>query len=284
MNSSPALPEGPPVLRGELLKMAAFLRRDFLVNWSYRLAFFSDWANVIFQVALFYFVGRLVDPRKLPSFGGRRPTYIEFVAIGILFSSFLQIGLGRVVTAMRNEQLMGTLESLLMTPTAPTTLQLGSVAYDIVYVPIRMIIFIALVSLVLSAHFALAGFGPAALVLLAFIPLVWGLGMASAAAVLTFKRGTGVVGLGGILVSSVSTTYFPIGVLPGWAQIFARWNPVTIALDATRSALIGRAGWADVVPAFLRLAPMVVISLALGVMAFRLALRRERRRGTLALY
>jgi ABC-2 type transport system permease protein len=268
----------------EARKIPAFVRRDFLVAWSYRMAFFSDWVTIILQVALFYFVGRLIDPARLPTFGGARVSYFQFVVVGIALASFLYVGLGRVVTVIRTEQLMGTLESLLLTPTSPLTLQLGSVAYDLLYLPVRTVIFLLLAWVLLGARFSLSGLGPAMSVLLAFIPVVWGLGMVSAAGVLTFRRGAGVVGLGTVALTATSSTYFPIEVLPGWLEAVAHLNPITIALGATREALLGRAGFIDVLPAILTLAPMAVVSLVLGVFAFRMALRRERRRGSLGLY
>jgi ABC-2 type transport system permease protein len=283
MSTTISTAPGPSILQ-EARKLFAFLRRDFLVAWSYRLAFFSDWLNLFLQIVLFYFVGKLVDPRRLPTFHGSPATYVEFVAIGIALSAFLEVGLTRVVSAIRNEQLMGTLESLLMTPTSLITLQLGSVVYDLVYVPIRSAGFLAIASIAFSAHFSVTAAGPALAVLFLFIPLVWGLGMISSAGVITFRRGSAIVGLGGILLTATSTTFFPIGVLPGWLQSIARLNPMTIALNAIRDALLGGAGWRAALPAMLALLPMAVAALALGVGAFRLALRRERRKGTLGLY
>jgi ABC-type multidrug transport system permease subunit len=278
--------ELPPRVSGmqEARKLLAFLRRDFLIAWSYRLAFFSDWVNLFVQIALFYFVGRLVDPRKMPTFHGSHASYIEFVAVGIAITSFMQVGIGRVVTAMRNEQLMGTLESLLMTPTSPVTVQLGSVVYEVVYVPIRTLGFLFLASAILGAHFDFAGVGPALVVLLLFVPLVWGLGMVSAAGVVTFRRGLGIVGVGTLVLTATSSTYFPVGVFPSWFRGIARLNPVSITLQAARNALLGGAGWRSALPAAFILAPMAVAALALGMAAFGRALRRERRRGTLGLY
>ena len=284
MTSCAPVLEGPAALWVEVRKVAAFFRRDFLINWSYRLAFFSDWANMIMQVALFYFLGRLIDAQRLPDVGGVRPSYVEFVVVGIAFASFLQIGLNRVVTVVRNEQLIGTLESLLMTPTSPVTLQLGSVAYDVVYVPIRMVLFFVLSSVILGADFTFLGLFPVALILVVFIPLVWGLGMISAAGVVTFKRGFGVVGLGSLILTATSSTYFPVEVLPSWLQAVARYNPITIALSASRKALLGGAGWSEILPSVAALVPMAALTLVAGIVAFRLALLRERRRGTLGLY
>ena len=54
-------------LAGELRKLPAFVRRDFLVAWSYRLPFVGDWIGLALQAFMFYFVGLMVDPSKLPT-------------------------------------------------------------------------------------------------------------------------------------------------------------------------------------------------------------------------
>jgi ABC-2 type transport system permease protein len=268
----------------EVKKVPAFVRRDFLVQWSYRFAFFSDWANLGLQVVLFYFIGRLVDADRLPAFAGNRPSYIEFVAVGIAVTSVLQVGLSRVVTVTREEQLMGTLESLMMTPTVPTTVQIGSVMYDLAYVPIRTGVFLALAAAVLDVSFHVSGLLPATVVLLAFIPVVWGLGMISAAAVFTFRRGLGFVGLFTLVLTGTSSTYFPVELFPGWLEAISKLNPITLALRATRDSLLGGTGWKGVGSTLLALVPIAALTLTVGVMAFRAARRRERRRGTLGLY
>ncbi|HEV2071029.1 MAG TPA: ABC transporter permease [Acidimicrobiales bacterium] len=274
----------PSVVSEEARKLTAFLRRDFKLQWSYRVPFFFDWVNLLTQVALFWLVGRLVDQTRLPSFGGARPTYVQFVAIGIAISSFLQIGLTRVVSAIRNEQLMGTLESVLMTPTSPLTIQIGSVMYDLVYVPIRTGVFLVLVSVFLGAPFAVGGIAPVLVILLVFIPLVWGLGMVSAAGVLVFKKGSGFAGLAALALSASASTYVPVEAFPEWIQPLVRWNPLTLTLDATRSALLGTGSWEEVPRVLTVLIPVMVACLLLGVASFAAALRRERRKGSLGMY
>jgi ABC-2 type transport system permease protein len=268
----------------ELRKVPAFFRRDLLVLFSYRFAFVGDWLNLILQVVIFYFVGRMVDPSNLPVIRGVRVSYMEFVAIGIALTSFVQISLGRVISVIRGEQMMGTLEALVVTPTTLTTLQLGSVAYDLVYIPIRIALFLAFASAVFDVHLVLSGLGPAAGVLMFFIPFVWGLGALGAAGVMTFRRGAGFVGIGLSVLTIASGTYFPVTLLPGWLEWVARHNPITLALHATRLSLLGGAGWEAVVPAIRVLAPVALVSIVIGVFALRAAVRRERRLGTLGLY
>lgn len=284
MTSAVVEPTRRQVFREETRKIAAFARRDFLVTWSYRFAFFADWLNLLMQMLIFGLIGNLIDPERLPGDAGTRPTYVEFVSVGIALSSFLQLGLTRSMTALRNEQLMGTLESLLVTPTSPITLQLGSVAFDLAYVPVRTAVFLLLASAVFHAEYAVAGLFPAALILVVFVAWVWGLGLMSAAGVMTFRRGSGVVGFGAMALVLSSTTYIPAEVFPFWLQAIARVNPITIALDAMRGLLLGQAGWQAVWSAIPTLVAAAVVAIALGLASLRLALARERRRGSIGLY
>jgi ABC-type uncharacterized transport system permease subunit len=81
-----------------------------------------------------------------------------------------------------------------------------------------------------------------------------------------------------------SGAYFPLDLLPHWMATVARYSPVAVALDSARAALLGGASWHQIAPLLMLLAPMSALSLAAGLVAFQLALRRERRLGTLGLY
>ena len=269
---------------GELRKLPAFVRRDFLVAWSYRMSFVSDLVSMTGQIIVFYFIGKMINPDVLPTYGGSSVTYLEYAAVGIAVGVFIQFGLDRVSAAMRGEQLMGTLEAVLVTPTAPSTVQLGSVAFDLIYIPLRTALFLSAVTLVFGLNLSAAGLIPALVVLVAFMPFVWGLGVATAALLLTFKRGGGLVGLGFVGIGLLSGVYFPLDLLPGWLTTIAEANPIAHAIEAMRNALLGEASLRSVVPTVLLLIPCSLASLVLGLGAFRLAVRRERRRGSLGLY
>lgn len=275
---------GPITLREELRKLSAFLRRDVLVAWSYRASFVSDWVGLLVQAVLFSFAGRLVDSSKLPVYGDMRVSYIQFVAIGIALGVFVQIALTQITTGIRQEQVQGTLESLLMTPTAPTTIQLGAVMYQIVYTPIRTAAFLLLIGVIANVHFAASGALPATALMLAFIPFIWGLGVMSSAAIITFRRGAGAFSLGTGLLTLASGAYFPLELLPHWLARAASYNPMAVAMQGMRLALIGGTGWSEVAHRVAVLLPCSAVALGLGTLSFRRAVARERRRGTLGLY
>ena len=272
------------VLVAEAHKVRAFVRRDFLTMLSYRVAFVSDALAIAVQAVMFGFLAQLVDPAVLPTYNGVETGYFEFVMIGVVIATVTGLLLQKVATAMRQEQMMGTLEALMVTPTSPTTVQMGSAAFDVLFIPIRIGALLAAVSLALGLAFQASGILPALVLLAAFVPFVWGLGLLAAAAIVTFRRGEGVVGIGMSLLGLVSGAFFPLTLLPVWLQRLAEANPVAIVMEGTRDALIGGAGWDAALQDLIVLVPLSAAGLYVGIMAFRVALSREHRRGTLGLY
>jgi hypothetical protein len=201
-----ARPSRAAALSEELAKIPAFFRRDLLVLWSYRTAFFSDWANLFVQILVFYFVGRIVPADALPRFDGRPVSYFEFVAVALILTSFMQVTLSRLVGVVQSEQLMGTLDSLFVTPTAPITFMAGSVAYDVLYVPLRTAVFMLITGGFLGVDYNLGGLLPTAVILLVFLPFTWGLARAHLQTRLRIpghRRHPPDPGLGGLLPGGV---------------------------------------------------------------------------------
>jgi ABC-2 type transport system permease protein len=268
----------------EACTLAAFVRRDFLVAWSYRMSFVSDLGSLLALTLMFHFIGAMVDESRLPTYQGTHVTYLEFAVVGLALGLFMQLGLERVAQAVRSEQLMGTLESLLLTPARVGMIQVGSAVVDLLYVPLRTSVFLLAVSLSFGLHLEPSGILPAFAVLAAFVPFVWGLGVAGAAVILTFRRGGGLLMTVSLALALVSGVYFPVDTLPGWLSGIASANPVGLAIESIRDALLGGAGWNDLLPTLAVLSAMAVVSLVVGAVAFRAALRRERRLGTIGLY
>jgi ABC-type polysaccharide/polyol phosphate export permease len=137
--------------------------------------------------------------------------------------------------------------------------------------------------LAFSLDYELEGILPGALYLLAFLPFVWGLGMASAAIALTFRRGAGFFAIVITLLTVGAGIYFPLAVLPDAAASFAPYNPIWIVSEGMREAFLGL-GWAALDLKILTLPLLSVLTLSGGFLAIRFSLRREREKGSLALY
>jgi ABC-type polysaccharide/polyol phosphate export permease len=122
------------------------------------------------------------------------------------------------------------------------------------------------------------------LLMLFFLPFTWGIGLATAALVVTFRRGSGATGALVTILGLFSGAVFPIALLPTGLRTIAEWNPFAIAIDGVRDALIGGTGWGPAISALGHLAPISLAGLTIGVLCFRAAVTRERRRGTLGNY
>lgn len=268
----------------EIAKLPAFFRRDLLIAWSYRMAFLSDWASLVVQLLMFSLIDRVVDPATLPVIDGERVSYLEYVTIGIAFAAVLQIGTYRAVASLREEQLMGTIESLLVTPSHPVTIQIGMLAYELAYVPLRIAVFLLGAATVFGLDLVFVNLLPAIAILVVFLMFACGLGMIGAAAILTFKQGNGMLSAFVAMMMLASGTYIPVGAMPSWLAWLASVNPLTVATDAVRSALLGGAGWAEVVPALLITFTTGVLAIAVGLTALHHSLKRERRLGTVGMY
>jgi ABC-2 type transport system permease protein len=268
----------------EARKVPAFVRRDWKIALSYRAVFLADVLGLAMQVIVFSFVAKLVNPDTLPLYGGTVPSYLAFVVIGLVVNLTAGVLLYTVANALRQEQLTGTMEALLATPTMGATLQFGSVAYTLILVPIRAAVLLTAISLLFGLHLEPSGIAPALVILICFLPVTWGLGLFAAGLVVTFRRGHNATGIVVTLLGLISGAVFPIALLPPVLRALAEWNPFAISIDGVRDALIGGTGWSEALPTIAKLIPLSLAGLALGAFCFRWAMARERRRGTLGMY
>ena len=195
------------------------------------------------------------------------------------------MGLARLVSAIQQEQLLGTLESLMVTPTTASVILLGSVVYDLIYVPIRTVIFLIIVSICVRRQLRRQRLHPGAADPGRVHPLRVGarvdrFGLRAHLPARLGRRS----GLCTFALTFTSGAYFPLTLFPSWVAPLAKLNPIADRHHGMRAQLIGGAGWHEALVTMAKLVPLSAITLLLGLYAFRLAMRRERRLGTLGLY
>ena len=119
-------------------KLWAFFYRDFLNEVSYRTSFLLQLGGSFFFVTTWFFVSRFVarafePPGDLPGV-----SYFAFVLVGFAFYQYLQATLTSFSAKIRREQLTGTLEAMLVTPTPASLVILGSTAWDFLMTTFRV--------------------------------------------------------------------------------------------------------------------------------------------------
>jgi ABC-type transport system involved in cytochrome c biogenesis permease component len=152
----------------ESRKVSAFVRRDLHIMLSYRMASFGELFGMVGQAIAFSFVGRLINSSRFPVYGGAHTGYLEFVVIGIAMNMVVIMMLHQLATAIRSEQLAGTLESLLVTPTNLATIWTGAAAFQLLFVPLRMTLFVGVLGFVFGLNYHVSGLLPSVVILFGF--------------------------------------------------------------------------------------------------------------------
>jgi ABC-2 type transport system permease protein len=187
-------------------------------------------------------------------------------------------------TALREEQVRGSLEALFMTPVSRLVILFGPVVSQLVWA----LWMFAVVGGALTVLFGLAISPLAALraigVVLVAVPALYGLGALFAAVVLRF----GEVGALVQVVRGLFTVFcgmtFPIVILPEWARAVALALPPTYLIDELRSVLLTGSNLASLAPGLVMLLALGIGLCGFAIVAFRRTERFARRGGSLAQY
>lgn len=258
----------------------AFLVRDAMIALSYRLAFGLRLISILFMVSVLYFLSQLIGSNPaLQAYGG----YLPFAAIGLAVASYFQTGFSSFANAIRSEQMMGTLEALLMTPTKIPRIVIASSVWDFFWATLTAIIYIVAASLLYDVK--LQGNPLLAIVLLLLTTLVFAsLGVLSASFIMVFKRGDPI----GFLIGSVSTllggVVYPVSLLPPWLQKVSYLLPITYGLDGLRGILLNGESLRAVWPELTVLLGFASVSVPLSLFCFKRAVLRAQREGSLLQY
>jgi ABC-2 type transport system permease protein len=262
----------------------AFARRDFLNLASYRFSFIMGLASLLFYLLIFFFVGRVfsgLGSAYLSRYGGQ---YFPFVVIGLAMQTLAGAGLGGLSQVIAGEQYLGTLEPLL--GRRGGGFRILAAASLSRYIPSsgRLAAYLVLGAAVFGVSFRWGGIPVFIAVTALTVAAYFGLGMLSAAFMLVFKQGNPVTLFFGQLAALLSGVYFPVEVLPDWLRAVGAFIPLTYALDAARVALLGGAASGPPAVTMAVLGAFAVAALAVGSFAFRWALARAKRDGSLSQY
>lgn len=258
----------------------AFLKRDFLIEISYRFNFLLSLVGLVVTISVFYFLGKIVDPETVQDSAGN---YFSFALVGMAMALYLRAGLGSFAESVREEQMMGTLEVMLSTPTSLTTIILSSSLWRFLFTSLSVFAFL-LVGAAFGVSYAGANVGAALLLLVLTIAAYAALGIISASFIMVFKRGDPINWVVSSLSILLGGVFYPLSVLPGWLRALSRLLPITWSLEGIRGALLRSQGYAALGDNFLALAVIDVLLLPLALFLFRLAVNHACRVGSLMKY
>ena len=262
----------------------AFLKRDVSVALSYRLSFALQIFGIFFSVASFYFLSRLFGAALVPQLQQYGGDYFSFVLIGLAFSSYLGLSLSNFSSSIREGQTTGTLEIMLLSPTRLSAILVSSSLWSYVMTTINVIIYLVVGALVFGFNVSNANFLTAFVMLVLSIASFSGIGILSAAMVLVVKKGDPISWVFGGASSLLAGVFYPISVLPNWLTPLSHVLPLTYALDGMRLAMLRGYSLYQVRLDILVLLGFALVLTPISFWAFRAALRRAKKEGSLIQY
>ncbi|PID85507.1 MAG: ABC transporter [Chloroflexi bacterium] len=262
----------------------AFLVRDFFVETSYRLSFLFTIGSVVVRALVFFFLSEFIESAAGGLLGDYGGDYFSFVIIGIALGGYFSTGLSSFANALRQSQMTGTLEAMILTPTPVSWLIIGSAAWSYVYTTFRVLVYLVVGALFLGLDLSRANYLAAFVILVLSVISFASLGILAASLIMVIKRGNPITAVFGNVSNLVGGVFYPVAILPGWLQIAAYMLPITYALQATRAALLHGATWDELAADILALTLFCLILLPLALILFRFAVNRARVEGTLAHY
>ncbi len=264
--------------------LRAFLLRDLRQTVSYKFAFLLDVASIFFSAATFYFVSKLFGQSttlQLEEYGGE---YFPFVLIGIAFSTYQTVGLTSFSQSLRQEQYMGTLESVLSSPIRISTFLMGSALWDFAYATLEVAFYFIVGFLAFGLLLPNANILPALVSLLLTLTTFMGLGILAAAFILLFKRGNPITWTIATASELLGGVYFPTKILPDWMKKISDWVPMSHALESLRATLLSGATFSQVGTHLAFLGVFTLVVWTVGIFAFQLALKKTQDDGSLGHY
>jgi ABC-2 type transport system permease protein len=203
---------------------------------------------------------------------------VPAIAIQVALAAAITSGVGLV-----NDIENGMFEKVLVTPMNRTAVFVGKTAAEVFRIAIQISIILGL-GVLLGAEIVTGLVGVVGIVTIGVLFSLWFVAFSNALAILTRDQESTIIGANLLQfpLLFLSSAFLPLAALPNWIQTFARLNPVTYGVDATRSLMIGQdvmtvidVAWFDgmlngVVPG---VAVLAVLDLLFGGMAVYLLSR-----------
>jgi ABC-2 type transport system permease protein len=267
-----------------LRKSLAFLKKDFLLESSYSLAFLFNIFAVLVSILSYFYIDKLFGQRMVSDLEEFGVNYFSYVLLSMAFFSYIGVGIGSFSERIQAEQMQGTLEAIMLTPTKITTILFSLGIWNLVLATIEMAIYIILGIFLFKIDFSHINIFSTFVVFILSIASFSGLGIISASFIMVFKRGNPVGWIINSLEGLLCGVYFPVTVLPIWLQFISKFFPITYAIRAIQLSVYRGYSLAQLKEEIAILSLFSLTILPFSLIIFKYSLKKTRREGSLGQY
>lgn len=270
-----------------LRRIKAFIIRDFQLAISYRFEFFIKLLWILGITTTFYFISRLASSGMLVF---KYPNWQDLLAAwltGLAMLNYFLVGFSALANVIRQEQMQGTLESVLLTPINVPTVILSSSAWAYVEASFYSFLYLFFGWLFFNVQYK-GNFLLAFTFLLLTTMSLACIGIISASFAMVFKRGDPLAVFLGAGTALFSGVFFPKQMLSeelGSAGDFiSNINPSTHGLEGIRNILIQGYTFSQVSSQLTILLIFLAVLAPLSIWIFSMAIKKAKKDGSLIQY
>lgn len=225
----------------ELAVISMFIKRDYLQQTHFIFSFLTALVATAFPLIIYGVIARF--GQSLPEIQALAGGYVNFVISGLVLNTLLGAALAGPYSSLLESFWNNRIEIILASPIRLPVFITGLSAGRYLDAAIRMAIYLTGATLFLGFHWpSLWGTLASVAVLIPALLACTGIGFAAASSfyILDARGGQDPVRFVVETVSGLlAGVYFPLQVLPAWAQWVGHLVPHTYAIDGMRRAMFG---------------------------------------------
>lgn len=265
-------------------KICVFVKRDFLIETSYKLAFGLAWMNIFVLAIMFYYISKLFHGMKsvsLEEYGGE---YFPFVFIGLALSGYLKTALLTFSRKIRTEQMMGTLEAMITTPTSILTIITALPIWSFIFNAVPVIIYFLFGIYFFGITTINSNYAGMFIIIILTMISSASIGIISASFIIVFKNGDPLAWAISLFSDFFAGAFFPISLLPAGLRSISKLLPMTYTLKYLRGAFLQGYTFNMLLPYITILTVFSAVLFPLSILIFIYSIHRAKITGSLSHY
>ena len=222
-----------------------FFKRDLTQEASYRFSFLWSMASLVFYVAGLYFLSGMLSENPPPALAAYGGNYFAFAVIGFALAEAMWACLRAFSMTVRHDQVVGTLEAMMATPTRLEHTVFYSGIYPLCFFGLRILLVVGF-GMALGTGYRLWPLVQTIPVFALTMVIFGSLGLISASFTLMLKKGDPIAALFGAVSFLFSGAVYPVSAIPDSLQFVSHLLPITYAIEAARKLVLQGAGLGDI--------------------------------------
>ena len=214
------------------------LKKDFLVDFSYKISFFGQFLGVFLTAVSFYFISETFVGSNSDHLEPFDYNYFVFASIGIAILDIVVTIMRSLTNSLREAQSFGYVEILFISRINPGYIFLCSSVYPFIKSIFKFILYIFIIQVFGSHVFSLSSILSSFFLFLVMIIPFLALSFLALSFVLYFKQSDPINFFINTVISIFSGIIYPISVLPIFMQNISNYIPLTSQLNSARQLLI----------------------------------------------